>query len=279
VVGRFANRIARGRFSLDGKEFSLPLSGGPNHIHGGVRGFAKRVWRAEAMRGKDGVALKLTYTSQDGEEGYPGTLSCTVVYELNNRNEWKMDYTARTDKATPINLSNHAYWNLGGAESGTVLDHILIVNADSYLPADETLIPTGELWPLEGTPLDFRAPHRIGERISQIREKQFGGGYDHCLVVNHSKAGDLAFCAKLQDPKSGRTMEVSTTEPGVQIFSANFSGDLRGPNGYRYPKHLGFCLQTQHFPDSPNHPQVPSTILRPGEIYHSATIHKFGVEK
>jgi aldose 1-epimerase len=280
VVGRFANRIARGRFTLDGKEFSLPLNGGANHIHGGVRGFAKRVWRAQAEQGKEGVALKLTYTSKDGEEGYPGNLSCTVVYELNNANEWKMDYTARTDKPTPINLSNHAYWNLGGAYSGAILDHILTLNADNYLLADETLIPTGEIRPVAGTTLDFRQPHAVGERISQVRGKQFGGGYDHCLVVNHKRAGDLVFCAKLKDPKSGRTMEVFSTEPGVQIFSANFSSsDLRAPDGYLYPRHLGFCLETQHFPDSPNHPQFPSTILRPGEVYHSTTIHKFAVEK
>jgi aldose 1-epimerase len=280
LIGRYANRIAQGQFRLDGRQVSLPRNGGAHHIHGGVRGFDKRVWKAEPLRGQEFVALKLTYTSPDGEEGYPGTLNCTVRYELNDGNEWKMDYTARSDKPTPVNFSNHAYWNLAGAQSGTVLDQALTVNADRYLLVDDTLIPTGEMAPVEGTPLDFRAAHGIGERIGQIEGRHFNGGYDHCLVLNHRQAGDLTFCAKLKDRKSGRTMEVFTTEPGVQIYSANFpSGAIEGPDGYAYPKHAGICLETQHFPDSPNKPQFPSTILRPGETYHSSTIHKFGVEK
>jgi aldose 1-epimerase len=279
LIGRYANRIAGAKFMLDGKEISLPRNAAPNHIHGGVRGFNKRVWEAQELRGDDFVGLKLTYTSKDGEEGYPGNLKCTVLYELNNKNEWKMDYTAKSDKPTVVNFSNHAYWNLAGAQSGTILDHILTVNADKYLLADEALIPTGQIVPVEGTPLDFRTPHAIGERFRQLTEKQFGGGYDHCLVLNHKQIGDLTFCAKVKDPKSGRTMEVLTTEPGVQIFTANFgSGAFKGPNGYSYPKHLGVCLETQHFPDSPNEPLFPSTILRPGETYHATTIHKFGVE-
>jgi len=279
LIGRYANRIAGGRFTLDGHEYSLPLNGGPNHIHGGPKGFDKQVWHAEPVQVQDLVGLKLTYTSKDGENGYPGTLKCTVLYELNNRNEWKMTYTATTDKPTPVNLSNHAYWNLAGVYSGTVLDQVLTVNADEYLRADATLIPTGEIVTVEDTPLDFRAPHRIGQRIDQIREEQFGGGYDHCLVVNHKSPGDLALAAKLEDPKSGRTMEVFTTEPGVQIFSANFGpGAITGPNDYHYPRHLGLCLECQHYPDSPNKPNFPSTILRPGQIYHATTIHKFGVE-
>lgn len=277
LLGRYANRIAKGRFTLDGQTYSLPLNGGPNHIHGGPRGFDKQVWEAEPLKGPGFVAVKLTHTSKDGENGYPGTLRCTVVYKLNNQNEWRMEYSATTDKPTPVNLSNHAYWNLGGAESGTVLDQVLTVNADRYLIADETLIPTGQMAPVAGTPLDFRSPHPIGERINQIKEKQFNGGYDHCFVVKHQTPGDLAFCAKLQDPNSGRAMEVFTTQPGVQMYTANFpSGAFKGPGGYSYPSHLGVALECQHFPDSPNKPQFPSTILRPGETYHALTVLKFG---
>lgn len=279
LIGRYANRIAGGRFTLDGHEYSLPLNGGPNHIHGGPKGFDKLVWHAEPVQVHDLVGLKLTYTSKDGENGYPGNLTCTVLYELNNRNEWKMDYSATSDKATPINISNHAYWNLAGVYSGTVLDQVLTVNADRYLLADSTLIPTGDIVPVEDTPLDFRTPHVLGQRISLIKEKQFGGGYDHCLVVNHKTPGDLVLAAKLKDPKSGRTMEVFTTEPGVQIFTANFeSGAFMGPSSYVYPRHLGVCLECQHYPDSPNKPNFPSTILRPGQTYHATTVHKFGVE-
>jgi aldose 1-epimerase len=278
VIGRYANRIAHAEFVLDGKKVLLPRNAGPHHIHGGIRGFHKRVWRAEPTRGGDFVGVQLTYVSKDGEEGYPGNLTCTVHYELNNKNEWKMEYTAKTDKTTVVNLSNHSYWNLGGAQSGTALDERLQVNADTYLLADETLIPTGQIVPVDGTPVDFREPHAVGERIQQIREKQFGGGYDHCLVVNHKTAGDLAFCARLEDPKSGRTMEVFTTQPGVQIFTANFaSGAFSGPDGYSYPRHLGICLETQHFPDSPNKPQFPSTVLKPGETFREVTVHHFGV--
>lgn len=280
LIGRYANRIAKGKFTLDGQQYSLPLNGGPNHIHGGPRGFDKQVWAAEPLRGSDFVGVKLTYTSKDGENGFPGNLKCTVVYQLNNQNEWRMDYTATTDKATVVNISNHAYWNLAGVYSGPVLDEMLTVNADQYLRADDTLIPTGETVPVEGTPLDFRKPHAIGERISQIKEKQFNGGYDHCLVLNHKTPGDLTLAAKLKDPKSGRTMEVFTTAPGLQIFSANFGpGAFAGPNGYSYPRNLGLCLECQHYPDSPNHPGFPSTILRPGQTYHATTVHRFGVEE
>ncbi len=279
LLGRYANRIGGGHFNIGEQQVSLPRNNGKHHIHGGVKGFDKRVWKAEPMQGKEGVRLKLTYLSADGEEGYPGNLSCTVVYELNDRNEWKMDYTAQTDKTTAVNLSNHAYWNLAGAQSGTVLDQILTVNADKYLRVDDALIPTGEMAPVEGTPLDFRSPHKIGERIGQIREKHFNGGYDHCLVLNKQKPGELAFCARLKDPRSGRVMEVLTTEPGVQLYSANFSsGAFQGLNSYPYPKHAGICLETQHFPDSPNKTQFPSTLLYPGQTYHTTTIHRFSVE-
>lgn len=278
LLGRYANRIAHGEFTLDGQRFNLAKNGGPHHIHGGVKGFDKRVWQAEPEPGPNAAGVKLTYTSKDGEEGYPGTLQCTVFYELNNANEWKMEYTARTDKPTPVNISNHAYWNLAGAQSGTMLDQVLTVNADRYLLVDDTLIPTGEYASVAGTPLDFRTPHAVGERIAPLEVPPFGG-YDHCFVVNHKNPGDLITCAKLVDPKSGRSMEVLTTQPGVQIYSANApAGSIEGPHGYRYPRHLGLCLETQHYPDSPNHPEFPSTILRPGETYHEVTIHRFGVE-
>jgi aldose 1-epimerase len=280
VIGRYANRIAHGQFMLEGSKVSLPLNAGPHHIHGGVRGFNKRVWGAEPIQGDDFVGLKLTYISKDGEEGYPGRLVCTVTYKLNNQNEWTMDYTAQTDKTTVVNLSNHAYWNLAGAQSGTVLDHLLTVNADQYLLTDDALIPTGEIASVDGTPVNFRSPHRVGERMHDIKDKQFGGGYDHCMVLHHKTPGDLMLCAKLSDPKSGRSMEVLTTEPGVQIFSANFgSGAFTGPRGYAYPRHLGLCLEAQHFPDSPNKPQFPSTVLKPGETYRATTVHRFSVEK
>jgi aldose 1-epimerase len=280
LIGRYANRIANASFPLDGKTVKVTANAGKHHIHGGAKGLDKIVWTAETVRGNDFVGLKLSYLSKDGEEGYPGNLHCTVVYELNNRNEWKMRYTATTDKPTVVNLSNHAYWNLAGVYSGDMLDQVLEVNADNYLLADEALIPTGAFAPVEGTPVDFRTPRRIGERIGQVKEKQFNGGYDHCMVVNREKPGELVFTARMKDPKSGRVMEVWTTEPGVQIYSANFGpGAFEGPKGYPYPRHLGLCLETQHYPNSPNQPQFPSTMLRPGETYRSTTIHKFSVEK
>ena len=280
LLGRYANRIGQARFTIDGREYSLPRNNGRHHIHGGAKGFDKRVWKAEPVQGKDSVAVKLTYVSKDGEEGYPGTLACAVLYELNNSNEWKMEYTAATDKPTVVNLSNHAYWNLAGAQSGTMLDQVLTLNADQFVAVDDALIPTGQLLPVEGTPLDFRQPHRIGERMDQITERQFNGGYDHCFVLKHQNPGDLAFCARIKDPQSGRTMEVFTTQPGVQLYSANFaSGAFEGPNGYSYPSHMGICFETQHFPDSPNKPSFPSTLLRPDETYHVTTVHRFGVEK
>jgi aldose 1-epimerase len=279
VVGRYANRIGGASFTLDGHKFQLPANAGPNNLHGGPRGFDKQVWHAAPSQGKDFVALTLSYTSVDGESGYPGTLRCTVRYELSDRNEWRMEYSATTDKPTPVNLSNHAYWNLAGAQSGDVLKQLLTVKADAYLAADQTLIPTGEVRPVAGTPLDFRQPHAIGQRIGLITGPQFGGGYDHCLVLQH-QPGKLSFCARLTDPASGRVMEVFTTQPAVQLFSANFpSGAFHGPRGYPYPAHPGFCLETEHYPDSPNHPQFPSTILRPGQTYHELTIHRFTVAK
>jgi aldose 1-epimerase len=280
VIGRYANRIGGASFTIDGVKYSLAANNGPNHIHGGPKGFTKRVWKAEPAITKDAAALKLTYTSADGEEGYPGKLTCTLTYELNDRNEWKMDYTANTDKATVLNFANHSYWNLGGAYSGTALDHLLTVNADQVLKVDEMLIPTGEFLPVANSPLDFRQPRRVGERIGEIKEKHFNGGYDHCFVIKQVKPGDLTLCAKLEDPKSGRTMEVLTTEPGVQVYSANApAGANVGPGGYAYPKHAAVCLETQHYPDSPNKPAFPTTLLKPGETFRSTTIHRFGVTK
>ncbi len=280
VVGRFANRIAGGKLTINSKTYQLATNNGPNHIHGGPRGFDKRVWQAEPIQGKDFAALKMTYVSADGEEGYPGKLQCNLQYTWTDQNELKMEYTATTDKPTVINLCNHAYWNLAGAYSGTILDQILEVNASQSLAVDDTLIPTGQLRPVTGTPLDFRKPRAIGERIGDIKEKHFNGGYDHCLVLEPKRAGDLGFCARLRDPKSGRTMEVWTTEPGVQVYSANFpSGSISGPPGFSYPKHAGVCLETQHFPDSPHHPEFPSTLLLPGQVFRSQTVHKFGVAK
>jgi len=280
VIGRYANRIGGASFTIDGVKYSLAANNGPNHIHGGPKGFTKRVWKAEPAITKDAAALNLTYTSADGEEGYPGKLTCTLTYELNDRNEWKMDYTANTDKTTVLNFANHSYWNLGGAYSGTALDHLLTVNADQVLKVDEMLIPTGEFLPVANSPLDFRQPRRVGERIGEIKEKHFNGGYDHCFVIKHAKPGDLTLCAKLEDPKSGRTMEVLTTEPGVQVYSANApAGANVGPGGYAYPKHAAVCLETQHYPDSPNKPAFPTTLLKPGETFRSTTIHRFGVTK
>ena len=279
LLGRYANRIGLAKITLDGKDYPLTPNNGKNHIHGGNRGFDKRVWSAESVQQADAVGVKLKYLSKDGEEGYPGNLAVTVLYTLNNSNEWRMEYTATTDKSTVVNLSNHAYWNLAGAQSGPVLEQLLTVNADKYLKVDEGLIPTGEMLEVKNTPLDFLKPHPIGERIGQIAEKQFNGGYDHCFVLNHRTPGDLTFCAKLQDPASGRSFEMFTTEPGVQLYSANFpAGAFEGFNGYPYPRNCGAALETQHFPDSPHKPQFPSTTLNPGQTYHTLTLMKFRAE-
>ncbi len=279
VVGRFANRIGGARFSIGNQEYQVTPNAGKNHIHGGKRGFDKVVWKGTPQKSGDTVGIRFEYLSKDGEEGYPGNVQVAVTYELNNENELKIHYSATTDKPTPINLSNHAYWNLAGAYSGDVLRHVLTLNCDQYLVADEALIPTGVIAAVEGTPLDFRKPTVVGLRMPDIKEKQFNGGYDHCYVLNQKEQGKLALCAKLEDPSSGRCMEVYTTEPGVQLFTANFGpGALEGPNGYRYPRHLGVCLETQHFPDSPNKPHFPSTILQPGKTFTSVTVFKFSVK-
>jgi aldose 1-epimerase len=273
TTGRVANRIAKGQFTLDGKEYKLAVNNGPNSLHGGLKGFDKKVWKAEDASGPAGPAVKLTYTSPDGEEGYPGNLTATVTYTVTADQELKIDYTAVTDKATPVNLTNHSYFNLGGPEAGDILGHELTLLAEEFTPADETLIPTGKLAPVKGTPLDFTSPTPIGSRFGQLTGDPLG--YDHNYVLRgDGKAPALG--ARVFDPGSGRVLEMFTTEPGVQLYTANFlDGKLTGKGGVVYKKHHAFCLEAQHFPDSVNHDSFPSTILRPGEKYTQTTIYKF----
>ncbi len=278
AIGRFGNRIVHGTFSLDGKDYQLALNGDGIHaLHGGDRGFDKRIWTAESLAEQN--AVRMTYTSPDGEENYPGTLTATITYTLTEENELKLDYTAVTDQATPVNLTNHNYFNLAGHDAGDIGEQLLTINADSYIPTDGTGNPLGELRPVEGTPMDFRTPHTIGSRIAADYESiqcLKSPGYDHNYCLNKSGIGNLSFAARAEDPASGRIMEVFTTEPGMQFYSGNFlDGTDRGKNGGVYIRHGGFCLETQHYPDSPNRPQFPNTILRPGEIFASQTIYKF----
>ncbi len=274
LVGRYGNRIGQARFSLNGVTYELAANNGRNHLHGGKVGFDKKVWQAEGSTTAEGPVLVLTTSSADGEESYPGNLSVKVTYSLLESNALRIDYLATSDKDTIVNLTNHAYFNLAG--EGTILDHEIMINADRFTPVDNELIPTGELRPVNGTPFDFTTPHRIGERIDAEDEQiRFGKGYDHNFVLNHG-GGKSGLAARAYDPKSGRVLEVETTEPGVQFYTANFlTGDLKGKGGRIYERRSGFCLETQHFPDSPNKPQFPSTVLRQGEEYRTTTLFRF----
>lgn len=273
IVGRYANRIAKGRFSLGGSVYTLAQNNNGNHLHGGLRGFNKVVWNAASRTDAVGAHLKLSYLSKDKEEGYPGNLSVTVTYTLNNANELKIDYLATTDKETVLNLTNHCYFNLAGA--GNILGHELKINADHFTPTDKTSIPTGELRSVKNTPFDFTRSTLIGARIeAQDEQLLFGNGYDHNFVLN-KKSGVLALAAEAYEPMSGRVLQVLTTEPGVQFYSGNFLKDVQGKAGKVYQKRDGFCLEAQHFPDSPNKPQFPSVVLKPGAAYKQTTIYKF----
>ncbi len=274
TVGRVANRIAKGKFTLDGREYSLEINNPPNSLHSGPKGLSHMVWKAEPLHEPHAAAVRFSCVSPDGDGGFPGKLSVTVVYRLTDDDELQLEYSAKTDKATPINLTNHSYFNLGGGKD--ILDEILYLPAERYTPVDATLIPTGEILPVKGTPLDFTKPTAIGARIAEMKGNP--GGYDHNYVLSN-KAGEFKLAARVSDPRSGRQMEVWTTEPGAQFYSANFlDGTLTGKGGVAYGKHAGFCLETQHFPDSVNHPDFPSVILRPGGVYRTATTYKFSVQ-
>ncbi len=269
TVGRYANRIGKAKFVLDGVEYKLAANNDENHLHGGIKGFDKVVWKLEDLRSESNEAVvKLSYISEDGEEGYPGNLACSITYTLTKDDELKFSYEAQTDKTTVINLTNHSYWNLAG--QGDILGHELMLNADKYTPIDEGLIPTGEIRSVKDTPMDFTLPMSIGSRIGQVE-----GGYDHNYVLN-SGGGSSALAARVYEPTSGLVMEIYTTEPGIQVYTGNFlDGSLTGKAGKVYKKHCAFCLETQHFPDSPNKSNFPSAVLLPGQKYTSVTLHKF----
>ena len=271
TTGRVANRIGGGKFTLDGREYKLAINNGPNTLHGGLKGFDKKIWRAREVKRADGAAVEFRYVSPDGEENFPGALDTKVTYTLTDDNALQIDYVAKTSKPTIVNLTNHSYFNLAG--SGDVLGHELLMNARWYTPLDENTVPTGEVRVVDGTPFDFRTPRRIGERIDQLQATR---GYDHNFVLDGRQEGELKPMASVHEPASGRVIEVWTTEPGVQLYTANFlDGSMTGKGGIRYPKHGAFCLEAQHFPDAPNKPHFPSIILRPGETYRQTTVHRF----
>ncbi len=282
TVGRVSNRIAKGKLTLDGKEYTLAVNNGPNHLHGGKKGFDKFVWSGEPIEGEgaEGPAIRFTRRSPDGEEGYPGTLDASVTFTLTPDNAVHIDYAATTDTPTPINLTNHAYFNLAGVDGPTVepiLDHVMQIHADRFLPVDDTMVPTGDFAPVAGTPMDFRQPTSIGQRIAEVPGMK-NGGYDHCYVIDGGGQGKFVPVATVIDPKSGRRMDVLSTEPGVQFYTANFrKPTVKGKGGGLFANRAAFCLETQHFPDSPNQPKFPSIILRPGEAYRSTTVYRFSL--
>jgi aldose 1-epimerase len=277
LIGRYGNRIGKAKFTLDGKEYALTVNDGENTLHGGKKGFDKVVWDAKEVKAANAVGVELKYLSKDGEEGFPGNLKVTVTYWLTNNNEFKIDYTAVTDKATVVNLTQHNYWNLSGEGSGDILSEELAINADKYTPVDAGLIPTGELAAVKGTPMDFLKSTVIGSRINaDFEQLKFGKGYDHNWVLNKTKPGVMTHAATVYDPKSGRVMEVSTTEPAIQFYSGNFiDGTITGKSGTPYIHRSALCLETQHYPDSPNKPDFPSTELKPGQTYKTSTVYKF----
>ncbi|MCG6187524.1 aldose epimerase family protein [Maribellus maritimus] len=277
LIGRYGNRIGSGTFSIDGTVYSLEQNNNGNALHGGIKGFNNVVWDASQL---DEQTLELNYLSKDMEEGYPGNLNVKVVYKLTNENELKIEYWATTDRATPVNLTHHSFFNLKGAGNGDINEHIVQINADSYTPVDDGLIPTGEIAPVEGTPMDFRKPTAISERVrDDFEQLKFGNGYDHNWVLNQADNG-LTFAAKVLEPNSGRTMEVYTNEPGIQFYGGNFlDGTVTGKEGKIYEFRSALCLETQHFPDSPNKPDFPSTVLKPGDEYYSICVYKFGIEQ
>ncbi|MEL7120807.1 MAG: aldose epimerase family protein [Bacteroidota bacterium] len=279
LIGRYGNRIAKGKFSIDGEKYTIPTNNGPNTLHGGDMGFNRRLWKATTIETNDNVGIILTRRSTDMEEGYPGNLDVKVTYLLNNNNEWKIEYEATTDKKTPVNLTQHAYFNLNGAGDGDILSHELMIKASRYTPVDETLIPTGELATVEGTPFDFRSPTPIGARVNEENQQlEYGLGYDHNWVIDRT-TDEMEVVASLYEPNSGRLMEIITIEPGLQFYCGNFlDGSNIGKKGKAYQYRTGLCLETQHFPDSPNQEVFPSTILEPGQVYKTKTIYRFSTK-